>query len=55
MHDESQQIVIVSAARTPVGKFQGALSAFSATELGALAVRAAVTAPHSIRSRSMSV
>jgi acetyl-CoA C-acetyltransferase len=43
MHDESQQIVIVSAARTPVGKFQGALSAFSATELGALAVRAAVT------------
>ncbi len=42
MHDESQQIVIVSAARTPVGKFQGALSAFSATELGALAVRAAV-------------
>jgi acetyl-CoA C-acetyltransferase len=43
MHDESQQIVIVSTARTPVGKFQGALSAFSATELGALAVRAAVT------------
>ena len=43
MHDESQQIVIVSAARTPVGKFQGALSTFSATELGALAVRAAVT------------
>jgi acetyl-CoA C-acetyltransferase len=43
MHDESQQIVIVSAARTPVGRFQGALSAFSATELGALAVRAAVT------------
>jgi acetyl-CoA C-acetyltransferase len=43
MHDESQQIVIVSAARTAVGKFQGALSTFSATELGALAVRAAVT------------
>jgi acetyl-CoA C-acetyltransferase len=42
MHDESQQIVIVSAVRTPVGKFQGALSAFSATELGAIAVREAV-------------
>jgi acetyl-CoA C-acetyltransferase len=42
MHDESQAIVVVSAARTPVGKFQGALSSFSATELGALAVREAV-------------
>ncbi len=42
MHEESQQIVIVSAARTPVGKFQGALSSLSATELGAHAVRAAV-------------
>jgi acetyl-CoA C-acetyltransferase len=43
MQDESQEIVIVSAARTPVGKFQGALSSFSATELGALAVREAVS------------
>jgi acetyl-CoA C-acetyltransferase len=43
MHDETQQIVIVSAARTPVGKFQGALSSFSATELGAIAVREAVS------------
>jgi acetyl-CoA C-acetyltransferase len=34
--------VIVSAARTPVGKFQGALSGFSATQLGAIAVREAV-------------
>jgi acetyl-CoA C-acetyltransferase len=42
MQDESQEIVIVSAARTPVGKFQGALSSFSATDLGALAVREAV-------------
>jgi acetyl-CoA C-acetyltransferase len=42
MHDESQAVVIVSAARTPVGKFQGALSSFSATELGALAIREAV-------------
>src|SRR6184192_799827 len=32
-------VVIVSAARTPVGKFQGALSELSAVELGAIAVR----------------
>ena len=36
------EIVIVSAARTPVGKFQGGLSGFSATQLGAIAVREAV-------------
>jgi acetyl-CoA C-acetyltransferase len=33
-----RQPVILSAVRTPVGKFQGALSAFSATELGARVV-----------------
>jgi len=33
--------VIISAVRTPIGKFQGALKPFSATQLGALAVRAA--------------
>ena len=43
MQDLSQQIVLVSAARTPVGKFQGALSSFSATDLGAIAVREVVT------------
>ena len=42
MSDESQQIVIVSAVRTPVGKFQGALASLSATELGAIAVREAI-------------
>jgi acetyl-CoA C-acetyltransferase len=42
MDDETQETVIVSAVRTPVGKFQGALSGFSAVELGALAVREAV-------------
>jgi acetyl-CoA C-acetyltransferase len=36
------EVVILSACRTPVGKFQGALSALSATELGAIVVRAAV-------------
>ncbi len=34
-------VVIVSAVRTPVGKFQGGLKDFKATELGAKAVRAA--------------
>ena len=34
--------VIVSAVRTPVGKFQGSLQSFSATQLGALVVREAV-------------
>ena len=38
-----QEIVIVAAARTPVGKFQGGLSSLSATELGAIAVREAVS------------
>ena len=35
-------IVIVSAARTPVGSFNGALSSLPAHELGAIAIRAAV-------------
>jgi len=35
-------IVIVSAARTPMGGFQGELKSFSAPELGAAAIRAAV-------------
>ncbi|MGA8110509.1 MAG: acetyl-CoA C-acyltransferase, partial [Acidobacteriaceae bacterium] len=37
-----EDIVIVSGVRTPVGKFQGSLSDFSATRLGALIVREAV-------------
>ena len=36
------EIVIISACRTPVGKFQGSLSDLSATQLGAIAVREAV-------------
>src|SRR5215210_9564895 len=35
-------VVIVSAARTPMGSFQGALKSRSASELGATAIRAAV-------------
>ena len=34
--------VIISAARTPVGKFLGSLKGFPATELGAIAVRESV-------------
>ena len=34
--------VIISAMRTPTGKFQGALKGFTAPELGALAIKAAV-------------
>jgi acetyl-CoA C-acetyltransferase len=37
-----RQAVIVSAVRTPTGKFLGALKDFPATQLGALVVRAAV-------------
>jgi acetyl-CoA C-acetyltransferase len=35
-------VVILSGCRTPVGKFQGSLSDFSAPQLGAIAVREAV-------------
>ncbi len=35
-------VYIVSAARTPIGKFGGALSTVPATELGGVAIRAAV-------------
>ncbi|MBV9959158.1 MAG: acetyl-CoA C-acetyltransferase [Acidobacteria bacterium] len=37
-----REAVIISAVRTPTGKFQGALKNFSATDLGALVVREAV-------------
>jgi len=36
------EVVILSAARTPIGKFGGGLSTVPATELGATAIRAAV-------------
>jgi acetyl-CoA C-acetyltransferase len=37
-----KEAVIVSAVRTPVGKFQGSLQSFSGPRIGALAVREAV-------------
>jgi acetyl-CoA C-acetyltransferase len=36
-------VVIIGAARTPMGGFQGALSQVAATELGAVAIRGALT------------
>jgi acetyl-CoA C-acetyltransferase len=38
----SGHVYVVSAARTPIGKFGGALAGVPATELGAVAIRAAV-------------
>src|SRR3989475_10334406 len=37
-----KEAVIISAVRTPVGKFLGALKTFKATDLGAIVVREAV-------------
>jgi acetyl-CoA C-acetyltransferase len=42
MPDKNHTAVIVSAARTPIGKFLGALSSLSAPELGAVAIKAAI-------------
>lgn len=38
----ARDVVIVGAARTPMGAFQGALSSLKATELGAVAIKAAL-------------
>ena len=38
----NKQVYIASAARTPVGSFQGALSSLSAPELGAHSIRASI-------------
>ena len=40
------EVVIVSAVRTPIGKFQGSLSDLSAPQLGALVVKEAVSRAH---------
>jgi acetyl-CoA C-acetyltransferase len=42
MSDSQNEIVIVSAARTPVGSFNGALSAVPAHDLGKVAIEAAM-------------
>src|SRR5918995_5439747 len=38
----SEDIYIVAARRTPIGSFQGGLSALSAPQLGAVAAQAAI-------------
>ncbi len=42
MSRQPDEALILSAVRTPSGKFQGSLSSFSATQLGAIVVREAV-------------
>ncbi|MEP6947174.1 MAG: acetyl-CoA C-acetyltransferase [Acidobacteriota bacterium] len=42
MSENFKQAVIISAARTPTGRFQGALKGFTAPELGAIAIKEAV-------------
>src|SRR6476469_2647526 len=37
-----KEVYIVSAVRTPIGSFSGSLSSFTATQLGGLAIKAAV-------------
>src|SRR2546421_9229724 len=39
---ETREAVVISAVRTPTGKFQGALKDFKATDLGAMVVRESV-------------
>jgi acetyl-CoA C-acetyltransferase len=39
---DTREAVIISAARTPTGKFQGALKGFTAPDLGAIAIKEAV-------------
>ncbi|MDP4247428.1 MAG: acetyl-CoA C-acetyltransferase, partial [Bacteroidota bacterium] len=40
----NKEVVIVSAVRTPIGSFGGALREFSATALGAIAIKGALEA-----------
>ena len=40
MHQNDREPVILSAARTPSGRFQGSLSSLPAPRLGAIVVKA---------------
>lgn len=42
MKPEVNEVVIVSAARTPIGSFLGSLATVPATRLGAIAAQAAI-------------
>lgn len=52
MEKQENDVVIVGAARTPTGRFMGGLSSLGAVDLGALAVKTAVSRsgvdPHSV-------
>lgn len=37
-----QEVVIVSAVRTPMGSFKGSLAAVPATKLGSIAIKGAI-------------
>ena len=39
---QTRDAVIIGSVRTPIGKFQGSLKSFKATELGSIAIRAAM-------------
>src|ERR1700728_3095268 len=39
---DKREVYIISAVRTPIGSFGGALKDFSATQLGAIAIKAAI-------------
>ncbi|HEY4223220.1 MAG TPA: thiolase family protein [Myxococcota bacterium] len=41
-----RQVVVVSAARTPIGSFQGALASLTAPKLGAIAMKEALARAH---------
>lgn len=38
----TQEVVIVSAVRTPMGSFKGSLATVSATKLGSIAIKGAI-------------
>src|SRR5262249_50854405 len=40
LNNVMKEVVIVSAARTPIGSFQGSLASLAAPKLGAIAIRA---------------
>jgi len=42
MSSQSRSVVVVGAARTPIGSFLGALSTVKATELGSIAIAKAL-------------
>lgn len=41
-NERFQEVVIVSAVRTPMGSFRGSLAAIPATKLGSVAIKGAI-------------